>query len=111
MSKVIIWILLFFPLFGAIMSYLTGRKNKKKRDLVVVVVTLVEAIGAAGLLMLELSGAGSVSTGAEEVLGFGIHFMTDGFRVVNNCGDSAGQTVKHLHFHLMSGRAFTWPAG
>ncbi len=37
--------------------------------------------------------------------------MTDGFRVVNNCGDSAGQTVKHLHFHLMSGRAFTWPAG
>ena len=35
----------------------------------------------------------------------------DGFRVVNNCGDSAGQTVKHLHFHLMAGRDFTWPAG
>ncbi len=34
-----------------------------------------------------------------------------GFRVVNNCGDSAGQTVKHIHFHLMSGRDFTWPAG
>ena len=37
--------------------------------------------------------------------------MADGFRVVNNCGDSAGQTVKHIHFHLMSGRSFTWPAG
>jgi histidine triad (HIT) family protein len=37
--------------------------------------------------------------------------MSEGFRVVNNCGDSAGQTVKHIHFHLMSGRAFTWPAG
>lgn len=37
--------------------------------------------------------------------------MSDGFRVVNNCGDSAGQTVKHIHFHLMSGRNFTWPAG
>ncbi len=37
--------------------------------------------------------------------------MADGFRVVNNCGDSAGQTVKHIHFHLMSGREFTWPAG
>ena len=37
--------------------------------------------------------------------------MSDGFRVVNNCGDSAGQTVKHIHFHLMSGRSFTWPAG
>ena len=35
----------------------------------------------------------------------------DGFRIVNNCGDSAGQTVKHIHFHLMSGREFTWPAG
>lgn len=37
--------------------------------------------------------------------------LTDGFRIVNNCGDNAGQTVKHLHFHLMGGRAFTWPAG
>ena len=35
----------------------------------------------------------------------------DGFRVVSNCGDSAGQTVKHLHFHLMAGRDFGWPAG
>ena len=34
-----------------------------------------------------------------------------GFRVVSNCGDSAGQTVKHLHFHLMAGRDFGWPAG
>lgn len=37
--------------------------------------------------------------------------MAEGFRVVTNCGDSAGQSVKHLHFHLMSGRKFTWPAG
>ena len=37
--------------------------------------------------------------------------LKEGFRIVNNCGDSAGQTVKHLHFHLMGGRDFTWPAG
>ncbi len=37
--------------------------------------------------------------------------LDDGFRIVNNCGDIAGQTVKHLHFHLMGGREFTWPAG
>ena len=37
--------------------------------------------------------------------------LQDGFRIVTNCGDSAGQTVKHLHFHLMGGRTFTWPAG
>lgn len=35
----------------------------------------------------------------------------DGFRIVSNCGDSAGQSVKHLHFHLLSGRDFTWPPG
>lgn len=37
--------------------------------------------------------------------------LSKGYRVVNNCGDSAGQSVKHLHFHLMGGRDFTWPAG
>ena len=29
--------------------------------------------------------------------------LEKGFRVVNNCGDSAGQTVKHIHFHILSG--------
>lgn len=37
--------------------------------------------------------------------------LKDGFRIVNNCGESAGQSVKHLHFHLMGGRDFGWPAG
>ena len=37
--------------------------------------------------------------------------LDNGFRIVNNCGDSAGQTVKHIHFHLMGGRDFGWPAG
>ncbi|MBR5618253.1 MAG: histidine triad nucleotide-binding protein [Clostridia bacterium] len=37
--------------------------------------------------------------------------LDDGFRIVSNCGESAGQTVKHLHFHLMGGRTFAWPAG
>ena len=35
----------------------------------------------------------------------------DGYRVVNNCGQNGGQTVNHIHFHLMGGRAFSWPAG
>ena len=34
-----------------------------------------------------------------------------GFRIVSNCGESAGQTVMHLHFHMMAGRDFGWPAG
>ena len=30
--------------------------------------------------------------------------LTDGYRVINNCGAAAGQTVMHLHFHLVGGR-------
>ena len=35
----------------------------------------------------------------------------DSFRVVSNCGADAGQSVPHLHFHVMAGREFGWPAG
>lgn len=35
----------------------------------------------------------------------------NGYRVVNNCGKDGGQTVNHIHFHLMGGREFGWPAG
>ena len=30
--------------------------------------------------------------------------LADGYRVVSNCGDHAGQTVHHLHFHILGGR-------
>lgn len=33
------------------------------------------------------------------------------FRLVANNGKGAGQTVMHLHYHLMAGRRFLWPAG
>ncbi len=35
----------------------------------------------------------------------------DDFRVVNNCGTLAGQTVKHLHFHVLAKRSLAWPPG
>lgn len=34
-----------------------------------------------------------------------------GYRIVNNCGEDGGQSVKHLHFHLIGGRSLSWPPG
>jgi histidine triad (HIT) family protein len=34
-----------------------------------------------------------------------------GFRIVNNCNADAGQSVFHLHFHLLGGRKLGWPPG
>lgn len=35
----------------------------------------------------------------------------ESFRVVSNCGEQAGQSVMHLHFHVLSGRTLAWPPG
>ena len=37
--------------------------------------------------------------------------LASGYRVVVNCGADGGQTVDHLHFHLLGGRPMTWPPG
>lgn len=37
--------------------------------------------------------------------------LSDGYRLVVNCREGAGQTVPHLHMHLLGGRAFAWPPG
>lgn len=34
-----------------------------------------------------------------------------GYRIVNNCGEEGGQSVNHLHFHLIGGRNLQWPPG
>jgi len=37
--------------------------------------------------------------------------LSDGYRVVINCGADAGQSVDHLHVHVLGGRALVWPPG
>ena len=66
-------------------------------------------IGSCGEITLENSG---VVAHAFEVISKVTKEMgiTD-FRVVSNCGEQAGQSVHHLHFHVLSGRDMTWPPG
>lgn len=37
--------------------------------------------------------------------------LKNGYRVVVNCGEQGGQSVGHLHFHLLGGRSMHWPPG
>lgn len=37
--------------------------------------------------------------------------LENGYRVVNNCGSDGGQTVRHIHFHLLARRNLAWPPG
>jgi histidine triad (HIT) family protein len=37
--------------------------------------------------------------------------LTSGYRVVVNTGEDGGQTVQHLHLHLLGGRSLSWPPG
>lgn len=37
--------------------------------------------------------------------------LKNGWRIVSNVGEDGGQSVKHMHFHLLGGRAMAWPPG
>ena len=39
------------------------------------------------------------------------NFAEDGYRLVFNCNRGAGQSVFHIHIHLLGGRQMTWPPG
>ena len=58
-----------------------------------------EAAGTLGQMCLAVSGLA-------KCLG-----LADGYRLVVNTGPAGGQTVDHLHMHLLGGRDMTWPPG
>lgn len=35
--------------------------------------------------------------------------INSGYRIINNCGENGGQSVKHIHFHLVGGKKLSWP--
>lgn len=40
-----------------------------------------------------------------------LNISEKGYRIVNNCGEDGGQTVGHIHFHVLGGRNMKWPPG
>ncbi len=40
-----------------------------------------------------------------------LHLAEDGYRLIMNTNEHGGQTVYHLHLHLLGGRHFSWPPG
>ncbi|MEM7454555.1 MAG: histidine triad nucleotide-binding protein [Planctomycetota bacterium] len=68
----------------------------------------------------EIENVADLSTGDASIAG---HMMVkikevaatlelgDGYRVVANCGRDGGQSVDHLHFHVLGGRRMKWPPG
>lgn len=37
--------------------------------------------------------------------------LSNGYRIINNCGSDGGQTVGHIHFHILGKREMLWPPG
>lgn len=69
----------------------------------------------------HISTVNDMSSGDEAVMGmlFGAARIIakqegvsdEGYRLVVNCNEQAGQTVFHIHMHLLAGRSMTWPPG
>jgi histidine triad (HIT) family protein len=57
------------------------------------------------------ANAGAAARLLEAAAELGTRFGPGGYRVVTNEGDDAGQSVHHLHFHVLAGRYLSWPPG
>jgi histidine triad (HIT) family protein len=68
------------------------------------IATLNDAGAAHAQLLGELMLAAASYAKAEG-------FADNGYRVVMNCNGDGGQTVFHLHLHVLAGRQLTWPPG
>ena len=69
-----------------------------------------EVVNVAGLQEEDHQLAGHLlMTAAKVARELGIE--QDGYRLVANCGPNGGQSVDHLHLHILAGRQLSWPPG
>jgi histidine triad (HIT) family protein len=83
----------------------------------------INPVGPTHVLVIpkeHIGSAADLTTGHGELLGeifAALASIADhegierGHRIVTNIGPEAGQSVNHLHFHLIGGRAMSWPPG
>jgi histidine triad (HIT) family protein len=74
-------------------------------------VLVIPKAHVAGLAATDASHAAALGECLAALAGLAKTLGLASYRVVVNDGADAGQSVFHLHFHLMGGRAFAWPPG
>ena len=65
----------------------------------------------ASAACINKTNSGLIAHAFEVIANLAERMELDGFRIVSNVGERAGQSVQHLHFHVLSGRDMTWPPG
>ncbi len=97
--------------------------NKVYEDEKVIAFHDIDKKAPVHVLIVPKKHIASVAQTAEEDMGIYSHIMgvakklaadlglEKGFRIVVNTGADGGQSVGHLHFHLMGGRPMAWPPG
>ena len=96
--------------------------NKVYEDELVYAFYDIDPQAPTHFLVIPKAHIGSVAEITEENAAVAAHILTviskvtkelglESYRVVSNIGEQAGQSVHHLHFHVLSGRDMTWPPG
>ncbi len=78
---ILIYLMVFMPMAGALVSYLIGRRSKKARDYFVSAITILEFILAVTLVAMDAGNEGMLVC-VPEICGRGLSFTIDGFRVM-----------------------------
>jgi len=96
--------------------------NKVYEDERVIAIHDINPVAPIHVLIMpkeHVDSLGEVNEGHTELMGYiqviaarlAKELGLQGFRLVNNCGATAGQSVFHIHYHLLGGRDFRWPPG